>query len=101
MDSSAKTYEGLKIAQEKQILFSQVVLMLGSEPEKVIHLTLSGMQISAEFIEATLAHLRSLVEPDAPVVMTFKKAYTQTGYDLEQFTRLLGIEILPEEVEQA
>jgi hypothetical protein len=32
--------------------------------------------------------------------MTFKKVYTPTGYDLEQFARQLGIEIGHGEVEQ-
>nr|WP_228276565.1 anti-phage-associated DUF499 domain-containing protein [Acinetobacter sp. TUM15103] len=99
MDSSAKTYEGLNIAKDKGIKFEQVSLMVGSAP-KVIHMSLGEMKISAEFIETALAHLQTLLSPEAPVVMTFKKAYTQTGHDLEQFTRQLGIEIGSGEVEQ-
>jgi hypothetical protein len=41
-----------------------------------------------------------VLSPEAPVVMTFKKAYTQTGHDLEQFVKQLGIEIGNGEVEQ-
>ncbi len=99
MDSSAKTYEGLNIAKDKGIKFEQVSLMVGSAP-KVIHMSLGEMKISAEFIETALAHLQTLLSPEAPVVMTFKKAYTQTGHDLEQFTKQLGIEIGSGEVEQ-
>ena len=99
MDSSTKTYEGLKIAQEKGIEFEQVSLMVGSAP-KVIHLSLGEMKISAQFVETALAHLQSILSPEAPVVMTFKKAYTKTGHDLEQFAKQLGIEIGTGEVEQ-
>ncbi|MDY0223283.1 MAG: DUF499 domain-containing protein [Desulfobacterium sp.] len=99
LDSSSKTYEGLKIAKEKNIEFEQVMLMVGSAP-KVIHLTLGEMRISAEFIETELAHFQTLLSPDAPLIMTFKKAYTPTGYDLEEFAKQLGIEIGNGEVEQ-
>jgi len=99
LDSSTKTYEGLKIAKEKNIEFEQVMLMVGSAP-KAVHLSLGAMKISAEFIEAELSHLQTILEPDAPVVMTFKKAYVPTGYDLEQFAKQLGIEIGNGEVEQ-
>ena len=99
LDSSSKTYEGLKMAKEKKIEFEQVMLMVGSAP-KAINLTLGEMKISAEFIEKELAHLQTLLSPDAPVIMTFKKAYTHTGYDLEQFAKQLGIEIGNGEVEQ-
>jgi hypothetical protein len=47
-----------------------------------------------------LAHLQTLLSPDAPLVISFKKVYTQTGYDLEQFAKQLGIEIKNGEVEQ-
>lgn len=99
LDNSAKTYEGLKIAKEKNIEFEQVTLMVGSAP-KVVHLSLGEMRISADFIETELAHLQTLVSPEAPVVMTFKKVHTSTGYDLEQFFKSLGIEINNGEVEQ-
>jgi hypothetical protein len=99
LDNAAKTYEGLKFAKEKNITFEQVTLMIGSSP-KVIHLSLGEMQIDADFIEKTLSHLQTLLSPDAPVVMQFKKAYTATGYDLEQFAKSLGIEIEHGEVIQ-
>lgn len=99
LDNAAKTYEGLKIAKDKNITFEQVTLIIGSSP-KVIHLTLGEMRIEAEFIEKTLAHLQTLLSPDAPVVMQFKKLYTQTGFDLEQFAKSLGIEIENGEVIQ-
>ncbi|TCI59352.1 anti-phage-associated DUF499 domain-containing protein [Exiguobacterium sp. SH0S2] len=99
LDSSTKTYEGLKVAKEKNIEFEQVMLMLGSAPQ-AINLSLGEMRISADFIEKELKSLQTLLNPDAPVIMTFKKIYTNTGYDLEQFSKQMGIEIENGEVEQ-
>ena len=92
LDNSAKTYEGLKIAKEKNITFEQVTIMIGSAP-RVIHLSMGEMKIEADFIEKELVHLQTLVPPEAPVVMQFKKAYTTTGHDLEQFAKSMGIEL--------
>jgi hypothetical protein len=99
LDNSSKTYDGLKIAKEKNIEFEQVTLMVGSAP-KVIHLSLGGIRLDAEFIETELSRFKSLLSPEAPVVMKFKKAYAPTGYDLEQFAKKLGIELYSGEVVQ-
>jgi len=99
LDNSAKTYEGLKLAKEKGITFEQVTLQIGSSP-KTIHLTLGEMRIQAEFLEKELANLQSLMTPDAPVILTFKKVHSPTGFDLVQFTKALGIELKIGEVIQ-
>jgi len=99
LDNSAKTYEGIKIAKEKNITFEQVTLIIGSAP-KVIHLTIGEVKIDGDFLEKELSHLQALVSPEAPVIMTFKKAYTSTGFDLEQFAKALDIEINAGEVIQ-
>lgn len=99
LDNSAKTYEGIKLAKEKGISFEQVTLQIGSSP-KVIHLSLGEMKIQPEFLEKELAHLQSILPSDSPVILTFKKAFIPTGFDLEQFTKELGIEIKSGEVIQ-
>jgi hypothetical protein len=99
LDSSAKTYEGLKLAKDNNISFEQVTLQIGSSP-KVVHLSLGEMRINAEFIENELAHLQSLLTPEAPVILSFKKVYTTTGHDLEQFASALGIELKNDEIVQ-
>ncbi|RIZ69556.1 MAG: DUF499 domain-containing protein [Methylococcales bacterium] len=99
LDNAAKTYDGIKFAKDKNITFEQVTLIIGSAP-KVIHLSLGEMKIEADFIEKTLLHLQSLVPPEAPVIMKFKKANALTGYDLEQFAKTLGIELHNDEVIQ-
>jgi hypothetical protein len=99
LDNSSKTFQGLKLAQEKNLVFEQVILMLGTSP-KVVHLSLGEMKISADYIEKTLTHFQSLFQDEIPVVMQFKKIYADTGHDLELFIKKLGIEIKQEEVSQ-
>lgn len=99
LENATKAYEGLKLAKEKGIEFEQVTLTIGSAPKMII-LSFGEIKMSAEFIEGELARLKELVSADAPVILAFKKAYTATGYDLEQFTNQLGIEIGNGEVEQ-
>lgn len=99
LENVTKAYEGLKLAKEKGIEFEQVTLTIGSAPKMII-LSFGEIKLNADFIEGELARLKELVSPDAPVILAFKKAYTATGYDLEQFTNQLGIEIGNGEVEQ-
>lgn len=99
LDSSAKTYEGLALAKAKHIYFEEVTLTIGSAPA-LVYLSLGEMKVNGDFIEKSLAHLQSILIPDAPVVMSFQKMHTMTGYDLEQFVKQLGIEIEHDEVEQ-
>lgn len=99
LDNSAKTYEALKIAKDKNITFEQVTLMIGTSP-KVAHLSLGDMTVDAAFIESSLSHLQSLFSSDVAMIMTFKKAHVPTGHDLEQFVKALGIEIANGEVLQ-
>jgi hypothetical protein len=44
--------------------------------------------------------LQTLFPADASIIMSFKKVHVSTGYDLEQFIKLLGIEIANGEVIQ-
>jgi hypothetical protein len=99
LDNSSKTYEGLKIAKEKNISFEQVTLTLGTG-KQIINLSFGEIKISAEFIEKELSNLQSLIDPDAPVIMRFKKAHVPTGYDLTQFAKKFSLEIQNGEVEQ-
>lgn len=99
LDNASKTYEGIKVAKEKGIEFEQIMLMVGSAP-KAINLSLGEIRVSAEFVETVLKHLQSLLNPDVPVTMTFKRAYMPTGHDLEQFAKQFGLEIGNGEVEQ-
>jgi hypothetical protein len=93
LDNASRTHDAIRIAKEKGIEFEKVVLSLGSAP-KVIQVVFGDIKISGDFIEQELAHLQSLLSPEAPLTMTFKKAYTPTGHDLQQFAKELNIELV-------
>lgn len=99
LDSSAKTFEAISFAKEKSIEFSSVNLTLGTAPQ-VVNVSLGDVKVTGEFIEKTLQHLQSILPSDVPVLMGFKKMYTQSGFDLEQFVKQFSIEIDTSEVEQ-
>jgi hypothetical protein len=99
LDNSAKTYEGIRLAKELNITFEEVTLSLGSG-RKSIHLTFGEVRIDGDYIEKTLMHFQSLLSPDVPVIMKFRKLHTDSGHDLEQYAKKLGIEIKQEEVIQ-
>lgn len=99
LDSSAKTFEAISFAKEKSIEFSSVNLTLGTAPQ-VVNVSLGDVKVTGEFIEKILQHLQSILPSDVPVLMGFKKMYTQTGFDLEQFVKQFSIEIDTSEVEQ-
>ncbi len=99
LDTSSKTYEGLRIAKERGIRFESVILMLGNAP-RVVHLSLGEFEVDSAFIEKTLAHLQALLPADAPLVLQFKKVHSPTGHDLEEFAKSLGIQLVNSEIVQ-
>ena len=99
LDNAAKTFEAIRIAKERGIKFESVILMLGTAPQ-VAHLSLGELEISPEFLEQALGHLQTLLPPDAPLVMQFKKVKCPTGHDLEQFAKALGITLVNSEIQQ-
>ena len=99
LDSTSKTFEGLKIAKDSHLMFEMVTLTIGSAP-KVVHISMGEIKIEAEFIEKTILHLQILFSPEVSVIMQFKKVFADTGHDLEQFAKKLGIEIKQGEINQ-
>jgi hypothetical protein len=91
-DSSSRTHEGLTEAKNKNIQFEQIHLQVGSG-SNVISFTIGEIKVSAETIEDFLGRMKELAGPTAPVVLTFKKAYFATGFDLEQYKNKMGIEL--------
>ena len=85
--------------KKNNIVFESVTLTIGSAPE-VINLSLGEIKVDAKFIRKELLSLKELLTPEAPVIMGFKKADIKTGFELEQFAKLLGIKLEQNEVVQ-
>lgn len=101
LDSTAKTYDGLKLAREKGIEFENVTLQISSPSQQQVALNIYEIKVTAGFIEDQLNKLVSLIEGDKTVIMKFKKAYVPFGSDLEIFVKTLGIEVNIGEIEQS
>jgi hypothetical protein len=99
LDSRAKTYDGLKMAGEKNVKFESVLLNIG-QGNQVIGVTIGEIEVDAAFIEAILKTVLEKFEPTTPITMTFRKASFASGHDLKEFADKLGLELQASEVEQ-
>ena len=52
------------------------------------------------YLEKLLEAALTLLPPDAPVTLSFKKASFASGHDLERFKTNVGIEIAATDIEQ-
>lgn len=99
LDSSQRSHQAIRLADDSGITFRKVSLSIGSEP-KVAQLIFGDMTIPADYLRETLAHLQPLFAPEAPVLLSFKKIDSPTGYDLEQFAKELNITLKNENIIQ-
>ena len=99
VDATAKIFEALKFADERGMEFESADISAGSDP-KVIRLSFGAMRIKPAFISEELEKMRQFVEPDSPTIFTFKTLYCKAGHDLEEFAKVINMEIKPGEVVQ-
>lgn len=99
LDARGKTFEGLHQAKERSVTFEGVVLNIG-QGNKAITISIGEISIDADFIEKLLNTALEQFLPDAPVSMSFRYASFSSGHDLQEFARITGIQLRPEEVEQ-
>ena len=99
LDSRAKTYAGLKQADEKSVEFENVALTIG-QGAQAVQVMIGEVRVNASFIESLLKAVESKFPPDAPVTLTFRKAHFASGHDLKDFAEKLGLELAQSEIEQ-
>ena len=99
LDSRGKTFEGLKQAAEKSVIFEGIVLTVG-QGAQMIGIQVGEIAVDAAFIEALLTKVLEKFAPDTPITMTFRKAHFVSGHDLKDFAGKLGIELQQGDVEQ-
>jgi hypothetical protein len=99
LDSRGKTFEALKQAGEKSVLFENIAVSIGSGT-KVASCGIGEIQVDGTLIETMLKTVLDKFAPDAPVTMVFRKAHFNSGHDLKEFAEKLGFELRPGEVEQ-
>jgi len=99
LDSRARTFDGLKLAGEKTVLFENVTITVGTGAQ-VAQIIVGEIQVGAPFLETLLKTVCEKFEPTAPITMTFRKAHFTSGHDLKEFSEKLGIELQTGDVEQ-
>jgi hypothetical protein len=99
LDSRATTFEGLNQARDKSVEFENVALTVG-QGTKVAQIDVGEVRIDASYITALLDKVLEKFASDAPVTMTFRKAYFASGHDLKDLASKLGIELEMGDVQQ-
>ena len=99
VDATAKIFEALKFADEHGMEFESADISAGSDP-KVIRLSFGAMRIKPAFISEELEKMRTFVESDSPTIFTFKTLYCKAGLDLQEFAKVINMDIKPDEVVQ-
>lgn len=99
LDSRGSTFEGLKQASDKGVLFENVILTVG-QGAHVASISVGEVQVDGAFLTQLLTKLLEKFANDAPVTMSFRKARFKSGHDLKEFCDKLGIELTEGGVEQ-
>ena len=99
LDSRSATFAGLSDAKERSVTFEGVVLTVG-QGAKSISVTVGEIAVQPAVIEELLVKVLAQFPADVPVTMNFRRASFQSGHDLEEFARKLGIVLRPDNVEQ-
>ena len=99
LDSRASTYDAFKFAEERAVLFENVMLTVG-QGEEVASIMINSVQLDASFLRPLLEDVLDKFTPQAPVTMNFRKAHFQWGQDLKEFVEKLGFNIEAESVQQ-
>jgi len=99
LDSRARTFEGLKHAEEKSVKFEGIALNVG-QGNKVIAINVGEILVDAVFIQALLTKVLEKFDPDTLITMSFRKCHFASGHDLKDFASKLGLELHQGDVEQ-
>ena len=99
LDSRSSAFEGLKQAGDKTVDFENVTLTVG-QGAQIASVVIGEVKVDATFLTQLLENVLDKFPHDTPVTMTFRKAHFESGHDLKQFCKALGLEIAHGNVEQ-
>jgi hypothetical protein len=99
LDSRARTFEGLSLANEKSVSFEGIVLAVG-QGNQMIAINVGEIAVDAPFIQALLTKVLEKFTPDTLVTLSFRKAHFASGHDLKDFAEKLSLPLQPGDVEQ-
>lgn len=97
--SRQAAFAAVSFAKERNVAFEKVMLSVGQGARNV-SLVVGEVELQAASLEDLLNRITSLLEPDAPVTLSFSKARFATGHDLKEFVEKLQLTLQPGEVVQ-
>jgi hypothetical protein len=99
LDARTKVFNSLELAKHLGVEFESVTLAVGNGAQ-IAQVTVGEIKVAATYLETLLKTILEQFDANAPVTLSFRKAYFQSGHDLQQFTADAGIEIQQPEVVQ-
>lgn len=100
LDSRAKTFLGLQMAATLGVRFEKLNLTMG-QGSKMARLSVGEVAMEAAFVTELLTKLLEKFDVEAPVDLSFQKAYFSSGHDLQSFADKMGLPLKPEDIEQS
>lgn len=99
LDSRGAVFAGIKESKERGIHFEMLSIEAG-QGAQAINIRINELSVDGTYLEKLLEAALTLLPPDAPVTLSFKKASFASGHDLERFKTHVGIEIAATDIEQ-
>jgi hypothetical protein len=99
LDSRAGVFTGIKESKERGITFEVLTILIG-QGTRAINIAINELQVDGGYLEKLLEAALTLLPPDTPVTLSFKKANFASGHDLERFKANVGVDVAPTDVEQ-
>ncbi len=99
LDSRGTVFAGIKESKERDIHFEMLSIELG-QGAQAINIRINELSVDGVYLEKLLEAALTLLPPDAPVTLSFKKASFASGHDLERFKANVGIDIAATDIEQ-
>lgn len=99
LGSRQAAFEAVGFSKERGVAFEKVMLQVG-QGARTVTLMVGELEMQAESLEDLLGRVTSLLEPDAPVTLSFGKARFATGHDLKEFAEKFQLRLQPSEVSQ-
>ena len=99
LDSRAGVFTGIKESKERGITFEVLTILIG-QGTKAINIAINELQVDGSYLEKLLEAALTLLPPDTPVTLSFKKANFASGHDLERFKANVGIDVVSTDIEQ-
>ncbi len=99
LDSRAAVFAGIKESKERTITFEELKIAMGQHP-RVVSIAINELPVDGAYIEKMLEAALTEFGADAPITLSFRKAWFASGHDLERFKTNVGVEVSDTDIDQ-